>query len=337
MPTWGEILKELQEGALRTKKPPFDEVRRKYLAQLSTITGRNTILYATKWADPAAIPREAAAMVAITEEDIQGLMEVVHGLKGPALDVILYSPGGSAEATEALVTYLRTKFSDIRVIVPQSAMSAATMLACSANRIVMGRHSFLGPIDPQINGTIPAQAIIDQFELAKRECQDPKLLAAWAPVLRSYGPALLIQCQNALELSQELVGQWLSRYMFSGDADGAQKAREIANWLADHTMFKTHSRHISRDLARAKGLVIDDLEKDSAFQDAVLSVFHATTHTLSGSSAVKIIENQMGRAFVKQLQIQVMQIPGPPGQPQASPGGIVGGPDESSPQEHQEP
>jgi ClpP class serine protease len=28
-------------------------------------------------------------------------------------------------------------------------MSAATMLACSANKIVMGKHSFLGPIDPQ--------------------------------------------------------------------------------------------------------------------------------------------------------------------------------------------
>jgi ClpP class serine protease len=29
-------------------------------------------------------------------------------------------------------------------------MSAATMVACAANQIVMGKHSFLGPIDPQL-------------------------------------------------------------------------------------------------------------------------------------------------------------------------------------------
>jgi ClpP class serine protease len=28
------------------------------------------------------------------------------------------------------------------------AMSAATMIACAADVIVMGKHSFLGPIDP---------------------------------------------------------------------------------------------------------------------------------------------------------------------------------------------
>jgi ClpP class serine protease len=57
-------------------------------------------------------------------------------------------------------------------------MSAATMLACSANRIVMGKHSFLGPIDPQFiiqtelgRASVPAHAIEEQFELAKREIQ----------------------------------------------------------------------------------------------------------------------------------------------------------------------
>ena len=76
-------------------------------------------------------------------------MEVICGLSSSKLDLIVHSPGGSAEVTEALVSYIRTKFADVRVIVPQAAMSAATMLACSANTIMMGKHSFLGPIDPQ--------------------------------------------------------------------------------------------------------------------------------------------------------------------------------------------
>lgn len=88
-------------------------------------------------------------MTSITNEDLSGLMEVVHGLTGPNLDLILHSPGGSPAAAEALVKYIRSKFDHVRVIVPQMAMSAATMISCSANSIVMGKHSFLGPIDPQ--------------------------------------------------------------------------------------------------------------------------------------------------------------------------------------------
>jgi hypothetical protein len=62
----------------------------------------------------------------------------IHGLGGDSLDLVLFLPGGSAEAAEYLVSYIRTKFKDVRVIVPHAAVSAATMMACSANVIVMG-------------------------------------------------------------------------------------------------------------------------------------------------------------------------------------------------------
>ncbi len=149
---------------------------------LFSLTGRNIILYATAWTKTGK-QIVTPEILSITDEDIQGLMEVIHGLKGESLDLILHSPGGSIEAAEAFVTYIRTKFSNIRVIIPQAAMSAATMIACSANAIVMGKHSSIGPIDPQFvlqtqlgRQMVPAQSIIDQFDLAKRESQDPKKL-----------------------------------------------------------------------------------------------------------------------------------------------------------------
>ena len=46
------------------------------------------------------------------------------------------------------------------------------------------------------------------------------------------------------------------------------------------------------------GLMIKDLEEDQGFQDLVLCVFHATTHTFSGTSVSKIIENHLGRSFI---------------------------------------
>lgn len=307
MPTWSEIMAELIDVRNRKQIIPFDEVRRKYLARLYMLTKRNTILYATSWTTPIGIPFDPT-ITSISEEDIQGLMEVIHGLKGDNLDIILHSPGGSAEATEAFVSYLRMKFNNIRVIIPNAAMSAATMLACAANSIVMGKHSFIGPIDPQMvlqtqigNQQVAAQAILDQFQLAKKECQDPQNLNVWYPILGQYGPALIMQCENAIALSKSLVSDWLQKYMFAKNSNSQEISKDIATYLSNHTEFKTHAKHINRDVAKSKGLIIEDLELDQQFQDLVLSVFHATTHTFSGTGMVKIIENHLGKAFVKQI------------------------------------
>ena len=321
---WGEILKELT--VLRNAKDPhpFDKVRRKYLAELHNHTGRATILYATQWTQPGA----PAELISITDEDVHGLMEVVRGNPGPLLDLILHTPGGSPEATEAVVTYLRSKYDDIRVIIPHAAMSAGTMLACAANRIVMGRHSSLGPIDPQLlilgpNGvsqSFPAQAILDQFDKGKAECQDPANLGPWLPILSQYGPSLLVQCENAMALAQRLVGKWLHEYMFGGDPKKRGKAYGIARRLANHKKFLSHSRHISPETARKWGLEVVTLEDDQTLQDLVLSVYHATSHTFGATGAVKIIENHLGAAFIKAhraaaLQLVPEQAPPAPAQP----------------------
>ena len=144
MPTWGEILKEFQQSAPKDGPPQFDLVRRKYLLQLSEFTKRAVILYASKWTQPD--PNVAPESVSIVDEDIQGLMEVIHGVKATELDLIIHSPGGSLEAAEAFVLYLRTKFNHIRVIVPQQAMSAATMIACAADSISAPRMGQFLPI-----------------------------------------------------------------------------------------------------------------------------------------------------------------------------------------------
>jgi ATP-dependent protease ClpP protease subunit len=316
MPTWGQLLQELKKVQEETKQPPFDSVRRRYLAELHSYTKRNTILYATKWTQPGGVGPED---ISINEEDVQGLMEVIFEMKTRELDLVLHSPGGSPEATEAVVTYLRSKFDDIRVIIPHAAMSAATMLACAANRVVMGKHSFLGPIDPQFIlqtplgiQAVPAQAILDQFKRAQEECKDPKALSSWLPILSQYGPALLVQCDNAIELSQQLVTAWLQKYMFAGQA--RETAEKIAWELSRHGSYKSHGRHISIESAKELGLVVDALEADHSFQEKVLSVFHAAMHTFAGTPAVKIVENNLGRAYIKMQQRILI-----PKQPQAPP------------------
>ena len=324
MPTWGEILVELNDPANRLPNgtPNFDAVRRKYLGQLFGLTGRPAIIYYTDWFN------KGGPTASIILEDIQGMMEVCKGLQGPSLDILLHSPGGSPEAAASIVRYLRTKYSDIRVFVPLAAMSAATMWALAANRIVMGKHSQLGPIDPQLvapGWQAPARAILRQFEQAKEECKDPSLLGAWIPVLQQYGPALIQQCEAAEALALRLAQEWLREYMFAGDPDAAAKAEKAAGWFANYEIHRSHSLGIDRDDARGQGVLIDDLEASQALQDAVLSVHHATMHTLQGP-VVKIVENHLGRAFAKIQQQVVVQMPMGPGPQGPMPPGIPGGP-----------
>jgi len=191
----------------------------------------------------------------------------------------------------------------------------------------MGKHSFLGPTDPQILMATPlgprmiaAQAIIEQFETAKTECQDRANIPAWAPMLQQYGPDLLVRCSHASMLSKQLVEEWLAQYMFAGDKDATSKAESIATWITKHNEFRSHARHLSRDELESHGLVIEHLEDDQKFQDLVLSAFHATTQTMDSTSCVKIIENNFGKAFVKSIQqVTIQQGAAKPAVPVAKP------------------
>lgn len=330
MPTWGELLRRLQELQAQGRRDALDVIRREALADLASYTGRNVVLYASGHLQKPRVPPE---LLSITNEDIEGFMEVFYGLQGSKLDIVLHSPGGRAEATEAIVKYLRSKFRDVRIFVPHEAMSAATMLACAANIVVMGRQSYMGPIDPQFQlatplgiQSVPAQAILDQFARAKRECaEDRANLAVWVPSLQQYGPALLEQCENAIALSQELVSSWLATWMLRRSRKREERAKRIASALSDHEELRTHGRPLDRNYLRSLGMRIEFLESDQNLQDKVLTAYHACMHTFSATAATKIIENHQGRAFIKLAQQVVIQAPSPvqpappPQQPPPSP------------------
>ena len=315
MPTWGEILRELNRSqSPGASGPDFDGVRRGYLRALSEVTGRAVILYSTAWMDTRPVPVQPADLQ-IGLGDVQGFMEAVSNIEEDELDLIIHSPGGSAEAAESIVEYLRQRFSHIRVVVPLAAMSAATMIALSADEIVMGQHSQLGPIDPQFiistpegARSAPAKAILRQFEQAKEECRDPGNLPAWMPIIRTYAPGLLTQCEDSRKLASEMVANWLELYMFSSDMDRTNKAKEIAEWFADYDAFHSHGRRVGYRQVSEIGIHVSRLEDDHTLQDAVLSIHHATAHTFSSTPSVKIIENHHGRAWIRSVGVEVQQV-----------------------------
>jgi Serine dehydrogenase proteinase len=91
----------------------------------------------------------------IDQESInRGTVLRLHDELGDAkhaeLDLVIHSGGGSAHAAYQLMTLLRLHAEQIFACVPFWAKSAATLLCIGSDKIVLGDHAELGPLDVQI-------------------------------------------------------------------------------------------------------------------------------------------------------------------------------------------
>ena len=294
MPSWNEVLNELNRSP---RKDAIDYIRRKYLKRLHNYTSRNVIAYYSGF-----LQKSRNAQIPINDSDKNGFMTTIHKLdRSKGLDLFLHTPGGDLTATESLVNYLKSMFGDdIRVIIPQLAMSAGTMIACAGKSIVMGKQSNIGPIDPQFGG-FPCYGVIDEFKQAIEDVKNkPESLPIWKIILQKYHPTFLGECQKAIDLSFTIVKGWLKDNMFKDDPDKDAKARHIVEYLSNHGDRKTHSRHIHIKEAKDIGLKIESMEDDcdDKLQDLILTVHHCFMHTFAHTPAIKIIENHKGTALV---------------------------------------
>jgi hypothetical protein len=287
------------------------------------------IVYASGWLEGR--PIGDPSFVSVGTRDLMGFMEAAHGLPRGPLDLMLHSPGGDANAAEAIMNYLRSEgFGPIRALIPICSMSAATMMALCCDEILMGRHSQLGPIDPQFTiatpdgpRSAPAQAIIDQFDTAKAECAaTPGSLAAWIPILRSYGPGLISQCLSSQMAAEDMVSKGMTTYMFKGQSDGDEKAKEIAAWFNNHKMHRSHGKPLRYDDVVDKGVAVSLFEDDRDLQERILSAWHGVQLSLSQVAVNKLIENNLadGKSgtWILSGSPGIQLVVGPPGNPDPS-------------------
>ena len=297
MPSWNEVLKEIQDPM---RVDALDFVRRKYIKKLQDITGRNVIAYYSGW-----LQKPGIVATSINDDDKNGFMNAVFGIdRSNGLDLLLHTPGGDLAATESIVNYLHKMFGhDIRAIIPQLAMSAGTMIACACKEIIMGKQSSIGPIDPQFGG-VSTYAVIEEFQRALREIRDDaRTIPIWQVIISKYHPTFIGDCEKAIEWASAMVKGWLETGMLKNDHTPSELADKIVKGLSDHSSNKSHSRHIDADEASALGLKVFSLEsvrilKEADFQDCVLTIHHAYMHTFSQSPAYKIVENHDGKAII---------------------------------------
>jgi ATP-dependent protease ClpP protease subunit len=329
MASWNAVRIELEKRPkAQNGATDHDSFRREKYKAVEKITGRPLVVYATDFLNKDKVAL-CKGDVEIDLTDRDGLIEVTQELKDKTVDVVIYSPGGLPDAADSIVQILRSKFEDIRFIIPSVAKSAATMIALSGHSLVMEHNAELGPIDPQFrlvkadNSSViaPAQAIIDQFEKAQDIIgKDPKKLAAWIPILQQYGPSLYQQCLNAIELSKRYVFEWLKTGMFkpkdaTPEAAAASEAaaKKVVEYLGDHNQFKSHGARIGVQELRKHDVPVKILNEDKPLHEAVMTVYHALLLTFGGTGAYRIVENSRDAAFIRLVQAQQILV-GPGGQ-----------------------
>ena len=215
-------------------------------------------------------------------------IEVQSGRK-KSVAVILDTQGGLAEVVERMVAAIRFNYREMVVIVPDQAMSAGTIFALSADRIMMDYFSRLGPIDPQFekdDKLVPALSYLNQYERLNQKAENGKLTSAEYALLSKLDLGELYQFEQARELSVELLVKWLSQYKFKGwiltetrKEEVTQEMREeraqgIATLLNDTERWHSHARGIDMDTLRNEvGLKIDSLADHQALHQNVRTYF----------------------------------------------------------------
>lgn len=310
--TWSKVLAEIQaEVKTPGQKAYWSRVLSRKITSLLELTHRPLFIYAT--ACTSSGKAYSPAHLQIDSSDKIGFHDMLESLEGPNLDIILHSPGGFPEATETIVEEIRRKFNHVRFIIPAYAKSAATMMVMAGDEILLDEDAELGPIDPQMltaSGVVPAEAIKEQFKKASDEIQaDPKKLSIWVPILQPMGPALLIQCDDAIELSKHLVTTWLARYMFKGLEGGAERAAKVANYLGTHANFKSHGRRVKMEnLERENlGLSIQNLRAEPGLYSRVWEIYCTLDIIFSNTAIYKLFYNSNGDVMVRQ-SVETVQV-----------------------------
>lgn len=213
----------------------------------------------------------AGVLAPITRDDTIGLIDLLHNVpRDSNIDLLLHTPGGDVDAAEKLVSILRTTVgtSRLRVIVPDFAKSAGTLIALAADKIVMSEPSELGPIDPQVTltdgrGNALQHSVLNYLDAYKTHCATLRTTPTDVPaaiMLSKIDPATVVLFEAVKSRARKLAEEHLNRWMFHQKKATYTK---IAGDLMDPEKWPAHGQHISWEDAKQLELEVEYVDQNS--------------------------------------------------------------------------
>ena len=237
--------------------------------------------------------------------DIPVLGNVLLGIGDVnTLNLILQSPGGDGTLVEKFVALCRTQCKKFRVIIPNDAKSAATLISLGADEIVMGPPSGLGPIDAQVevlvsgvSRLVSAQSFIDaRDEVLKKHAEAAKKeedTTASLTMLASMDLFFISECERLMEFGRDVARKLLLSYMFSRKKDNAKKVEHVVKALSSVKQFKVHGQSIDGNTARRDlNLNVRLLGQGDPLWGAAWGYYTRAGIAMSLSQAIKMFETE---------------------------------------------
>lgn len=267
---------------------------------------RKLVIYIALFAHPGGI---------IGNEDSETIENILRscdmsGFEG--LDLIVHSPGGLPQAAGDIIRVCRTYAPSFKVIVPNMAMSAATVLAMGADKVVMSDTSKLGPIDPQMVYSTKegpslraAKSFIDAFgslvNQANKLAGANQPIAAHLHLLTKQDPSWIVECLSARKATVDLGFRVLKSGMLKGKAD--DEIHAVVDRFLKIGDDTSHGRTIDSEEAKQMGLEIEQVKRDSDYWKLVWELYVRTEHYTRSKALAKYICSDTGA-----IEIQVRQV-----------------------------
>lgn len=240
------------------------------------------------------------------------------------LDLLIVSNGGDPTVAWRLISMIRERFSNVAVLTPFSAYSAATLVALGANEIWMHPFSNLGPVDPQLASPLPgdnqklrgfsAEDLTHYFSFLRQDVgisDQRELQRAFELLCADVGAVNIGTAKRSTQLTLSLGRKLLSMHM-----QDANEATAIAESL--NRSFFHHGYPLGRKEAVEIGLPVKT--PDSNLESLMWSVWQSLEAEMQCNSPfnpVELLYNSPAASAVfgstSQLQIaanlppQVMQ------------------------------
>lgn len=250
------------------------------------------------------------ANASIDSDDIPALGDILMSVGDvDVLNLIISSPGGDGLVAEKIIEMCRAYCKTFRVIIPNRAKSAATIIALGADEIVMGYCSEIGPIDAQVPivvSGIPRYVSAQSFINARA-----KLVAEYHQRLKSKPDAdvkdLLTQlasldmpfidhCEKLMDFSRDVAENNLKQRMFASvTPHKAQNAlvRNVLKQLSATELFKVHGRMIDANAAKTKlKLNVRILPKEDELWKAIWNYYVRAEVLFARNLVGKLVESK---------------------------------------------
>jgi hypothetical protein len=260
--SWKERVKLYEKIEQRRKRPLIVYVTSKRLGPLPSFMATDAIPWIIEQLD--AIPTDSKAV-----------------------DLLIASYGGDPMVAWRISTLIRQRVDDdgngdVSVLIPQSAYSAATLLAFGANTIIMHPNGHLGPVDMQITtwsdtgqpksfSTEDITAFLDFVRESLKITDQEHVRVLFELICKEVSSLGIGLTARSSKLAVDLGERLLALHM--KDDEGRTRLRTIVETMS--RKFQSHAYPVNRKEAGELGLPVNkdrDLELEKLMWQAWLDI-----------------------------------------------------------------